>query len=117
MRPEAGKKGRDSLLAITEQEILNEIKEIAVEQNLARTKVAFHKKAAVDAESDLIAANLSMERAREKLRVFHMTHPKKEITPRDREIESFKEKLPELLKRLEPSQTSFSFDDEKDSDQ
>ena len=88
-------------MAITEQEILAAIKEVELEQKEARAQVAFHKKAAVDAESALIAANLSYERLKEQLRVHRVKYPQYEETPRDREIKELREKLPEYLKRLE----------------
>lgn len=88
-------------MAITEQEILAAIKEVELEQKEARQAVAFHKKAAVDAESNLIAANLKYEKLKEQLRVHRVVTPRYEETPRDTEIERFRELLPSYLKRLE----------------
>ena len=86
---------------ITEQEILAAIKEVEVEQKEARQAVAFHKKAAVDAETRLIAANLQFEKLKEQLRVYRIVTPRHEDTPRDAEIERFRTILPDLIKKLE----------------
>lgn len=86
---------------ITEQEILAAIKEVEVEQKEARQSVAFHKKAAVDAETRLIAANLQFEKLKEQLRVYRVITPRDEETPRDVEIERFRALLPHYLERLE----------------
>lgn len=83
-----------------EQQILQAIKEIAIEQKEARDQVSFHKRAAVDAESRLIEANLQRERLNEQLRVWRLTTPRYEETPRDREIAHLREVLPELLKKI-----------------
>ncbi len=88
-------------MTITEQEILAAIKEIELEQKEARASVAFHKKAAVEAESRLIAANLRFENLNEQLRVHRVTSVRKEATAYDREIEEFRKKLPGYLEMLE----------------
>lgn len=94
-------KGRDSHVAITEQDILNQIKEIEVEQKEARGLVTFHKRAAIDAETRLIAANLKAESLKEQLRVHRITTPRHEETDQDRDLIRFRSKLPELLKIIE----------------
>lgn len=86
---------------ITEQEILAAIKEVEVEQKEARTLVAFHKKAAVDAETRLIAANLQSEKLKEQLRVYRVVTPRDEETPDDLEIKRFRALLPHYLEKLE----------------
>lgn len=86
-------------MAITEQEILKAIAEAELEQKEARGLVAFHKKAAVDAESRLIAANLHREKLAEDLRVWHNTTVKHELDARDREIEAFRAKMEDFKKR------------------
>ena len=83
-----------------EQQILQAIKEIALEQKEAREQVAYHKRAAVNAESRLITANLQRERLNEQLRVWRITTPQYEETPRDRDIAHLREVLPELLKKI-----------------
>ena len=87
-------------MAITEQEILDKIKETELEQKEARTLVAFHKKAAVDAESALIAANIKAERLKEELRVFLVKYPHKEESYEEKELREFRLRLPELLKKI-----------------
>lgn len=85
---------------MNEQEILAAMDEALLERKEAKDRIAFHKKAAVDAESDLIAANLRYERLKEDLRVFRITNPIQEETPREKEIAIFRERLPELLKKI-----------------
>lgn len=87
-------------MTITEQEILAAIKEMEREQKEARAQVAFHKKAAVDAESRLIAANLGYERLVEKLRVLRLQNPVQEEEYRERDIREFRERLPEITKKI-----------------
>lgn len=87
-------------MAITEQEILDQIKETEVEQKEARSLVTFHKKAAIDAESQLIAANLKAERLKEQLRVFLLKYPHKEETHEEKELREFRIRLPEILKKI-----------------
>ncbi len=87
-------------MAITEQDILQRITEVEVDQKEARGLVAFHKKAAIDAETQLIAANLKYESLKEELRVYRNQHPKKELTYREKDIEEFRQKLPELMKKI-----------------
>lgn len=84
-----------------EKEILQAIEENSLEQKEAKDQVAYHKKAAVDAESRLIAANIRASNLKEELRVYRITTPRYEETPRDREIAELREKLPELLKKIE----------------
>ncbi len=87
-------------MAITEQEILDKIKETELEQKEARSLVTFHKKAAIDAESQLIAANLKAERLKEELRVFRLKYPRKEESYEEKELREFRVRLPELLKKI-----------------
>jgi hypothetical protein len=83
-----------------EQEILAAIKEVEVEQKNVRSLVERYKRALLDAESDLIAANLLKEKLVEDLRVHRITTVKVEKSHRDLEIEAFRAKLPELLKKI-----------------
>jgi len=87
-------------LSNTEQEILSKIKEIQVEQNDARCSVALHKKAAVEAESRLIAANLQLDKLNEQLRLARLRNPIQEETTREKDIREFKDRLPEILKKI-----------------
>jgi hypothetical protein len=83
-----------------EQEILDKIKDAETEQKEARTLVAFHKKAAIDAETRLIAANLTLEGLKENLRVYLLKYPHYEETYNEKDIREFRERLPELLKTI-----------------
>lgn len=88
-------------MTIKEQDILNQIKESELEQKEARGLVAFHKKAAVDAESRLIAANLRIAKLQEDLRVLRVQNPIQEETSREKDIREFKERLPEIMKKIQ----------------
>lgn len=88
------------LMTTKEQEILAAIKEVEVEQKNVRSLVERYKRALLDAESDLIAANLLKEKLVEDLRVHRITTVKVEKSHRDLEIEAFRAKLPELLKKI-----------------
>jgi len=89
-------------VAITqqEQEILDKITEANAERHEARTLIAFHKKAAVDAETLLIAANITLESLREELRVFLLKYPHYEETHNEKDIREFRERLPEIMKKI-----------------
>lgn len=82
-----------------EQEILAAIKETEVEKRDARNKVDNLKKSLLDAESDLIAANLRLERLKEELRVHRNTTVKHEPTQREKDIEAFRAKMDDFKKR------------------
>jgi len=82
-----------------EQEILAAIKEVEIEKRDARNKVDSLKRSLLDAESDLIAANLHLERLKEELRVHRNTTPKHEPTLREKDIEAFRAKMEDFKKR------------------
>jgi hypothetical protein len=82
-----------------EQEILAAIKDAESQQKEARQRLDRLKTATLDAETDLIAANLLHEKLKEELRVYHLTTVKVEDTPRDREIAAFRAKMEDYKKR------------------
>jgi hypothetical protein len=82
-----------------EQEILAAIKNAELQQKEARQSVERAKRALLDAETDLIAANLLQEKLKEELRVLRNTIPRKEETPRDKEIAEFRAKMDDYKKR------------------
>lgn len=82
-----------------EQEILAAIKETEVERQDARNQVDRLKKSLLDAESNLIAANLRLERLKEDLRVHRNTTPKHEMSAREKDIEAFRAKMEDFKKR------------------
>ena len=84
----------------TEQEILAAIAEAEIDQKEARQKVAYHKMAAIEAESLLITANLKRERLAEELRVWHLRTVKFEVSKEEKDLEDFRARLPELLKKI-----------------
>lgn len=87
-------------MAATEQELLKAIAEVELEQKEARSLVAFHKRAAIDAESSLIAANLTRERLAEELRRLRLSTVRYEMSAEDKDIEEFRARLPDLLKKI-----------------
>lgn len=86
-------------MAITEQDILNQIKETETDKREARSLVTFHKKAADEAESSLIAANIKLTNLKEQLRVHLAKYPHPEETLREEDIRLFREKYPELCNK------------------
>lgn len=84
----------------TEQEILKAIAEVELKQKDARNLITFHKKAAIDAESDLIEANLHRERLAEQLRRLRLSTVRHDLSKEDIELEEFRARLPELLKKI-----------------
>ena len=82
-----------------EQEILAAIKDAESQQNEVRQQLERLKTATLNAESDLIAANLLREKLVEELRVLRQTMVKVEDTPRDREIAAFRAKMEDYKKR------------------
>lgn len=80
----------------TEQEILNSLKEAEVERKEAVGQLAFHKKAVTDAESNLIAANIKIQRIKEQLRVHRNTTVRHEVSSREKELIEFRRKYPDL---------------------
>jgi hypothetical protein len=82
-----------------EQEILAAIKEADSQRKEALTRTERLKKDLLDAETDLIAANLLREKLKEELRVYYNTTVRYEETPRDREIAAFRDKMEDFKKR------------------
>jgi hypothetical protein len=82
-----------------EQEKLAEIKEAEAKQKEARQRLERLKMAVLEAETDLISANLLREKLVEELRVLGNTLVKNEETPRDREIAAFRAKMEDYKKR------------------
>ncbi len=82
-----------------EQEKLAAIKEAEAQQKEARQRLDRLKMAMLEAETDLISANLLREKLVEELRVLRNTLVKNEETPRDREIANFRAKMEEYKKR------------------
>jgi len=82
-----------------EQEILAAIKDAETQQKEARNQVERLKRGLLDAETDLIAANLLRAKLVEDLRVLRNTMVRYEETPRDREIAAFRAKMEDYKKR------------------
>lgn len=84
---------------LTQEELLQKIKEAVVEQKAARNAVTTLKRQLLDAESQVIFCNLTHERLVEDLRVCRNTTVSYELTEREKDIERFRQVLPDLLKR------------------
>lgn len=82
-----------------EQEKLAAIKDAELQQKEARQRMDKLRMDILEAESDLIAANLLKEKLVEELRVLRNTLVKVEETPRDREIATFRAKMEDYKKR------------------
>ncbi len=82
-----------------EQEILAAIKEAESQQKEARQQLDRLKMDMLNAETDLIAANLLRAKLVEELRVLRNSMVRTEDTPRDREIAAFRAKMDDYKKR------------------
>lgn len=80
------------------EELLHQI--VQAERAIASTKKKISKlrETLVERESELIEETLLKERLQEKLRVHRNTTIDLPLTARDREIEAFRKKFPELCK-------------------
>lgn len=67
---------------------------------MARKKYQSALKSVSDAESELITAKLDLERYQEELFKIKAQDPDQPLEYRDLDIAAFKEKLPEILKKL-----------------
>lgn len=84
----------------SEEELLAMLNEIALIQKDARAQIAAHKRAALEAESVLIEANIRSEKLKEELRIYRITTVSYEKTIEEKNIDDFKLRLPELLKKI-----------------
>jgi hypothetical protein len=88
------------MFKVTQEEILKQIEDVEIDRRDAAKQMAFHKKAAMEAESRLIEANLIKEKLKEQLRVLRHRTISVELTLREQDIAEFKAKLPELMKKI-----------------
>jgi hypothetical protein len=86
----------------TEKELLQELEVAAREVQEARLAVKIAKRAALDAETQFINAKLTQERIQERYRIFknQQVRVSQETVDDDKELERFRQLLPELLKRV-----------------
>lgn len=82
-----------------EQEILAAIKDAESQQKEARSQMERLKTATLNAETDLIAANLLKEKLVEQLRVLRNTLVQVEDETRERDIAAFRAKMDDFKKR------------------
>ena len=84
------------VLYMTEQELLNKIKEIEQEYSLAKKRLADAKKKWLDEETNLINNKITLDKLKESLRILRNSTPSLELESREREIERFRKAHPEL---------------------
>ena len=83
---------------MTEEELLNKIKEADVELHNATLAVSNAKRAHTHAETAYLEAKLCKDRLLEELRVYRITTVDYEMDYREKDIARFKKVLPDLLK-------------------
>ncbi len=82
---------------MSEQELVEQLKEAEKELAQAQSKLASAKKVWTEAETKLIDAKIHLERVKEALRALRARTPKYEPSPRDEAIEQFRKDFPELV--------------------
>ena len=85
---------------MTEQDILQQIAETQTAYAEAQDKMRQAKAVFVEAESEVIEHKIKLENLREQLRQHRMVTPNYTPTHREQEIEAFRQRLPELLKKV-----------------
>lgn len=85
---------------MTEEELIKSIADAQFDVDSARFRVASAKKELAEAESKFTGCKLHLEILEEQLRVVLFYKPTYELSAREKEIAEFKEKLPDLLKRI-----------------
>lgn len=84
----------------TEQELLEKVSDSEREYKEACDRLTEAKKRWTDAETQVIEAKLARDRSKEELRVHRATTVKYEMTPEEEDIERFRKRLPELMKKI-----------------
>jgi hypothetical protein len=82
------------------KEIVDMIKEKDEKISSSRALINKYRMLMLEAESDLITAKLEKEKLEEELETAYFMENKDPPTYRDMEIEEFKKKLPELMKKI-----------------
>lgn len=85
---------------MNEQQILDEIAKADKEYQNARQTLSAAKKVWVEAESNLIAIKIHLERLREKLREYRNVTPDYQPDARDLEIQAFKDRINQRIKKV-----------------
>jgi hypothetical protein len=85
---------------MNEQDILQQIAETEVLYAEAQVKMREAKKVWIEAESLVIEHKINLENLREQLRMHEMTTPNYKPTLREQDIEAFRLRMPELLKKV-----------------
>jgi regulator of PEP synthase PpsR (kinase-PPPase family) len=88
---------------LTEEELLKEIAENDYELKQARGQVSLLKEKLQDAETVLIGLKLKNDRMQERLRQRRLStiQPDENKQAYEEDLERFRQKLPELMERLE----------------
>lgn len=81
------------------EDIKKRLKDAENDYQLAQISIIKIKKLLIDSETKLIGAKINKEKATEELRIFYATTYIPEFDQRDKEIQDFREKYPELCKK------------------
>lgn len=84
-----------------ENDLLNGIDNAERDRKHYKDTIRRLQKELADAESYLIEATIRRDRLKENLRVHRITTVKVVYTERERDIDSLRDKLPELMKKIE----------------
>jgi uncharacterized coiled-coil protein SlyX len=85
---------------MNEQELVQQIAETEQAYQDAQKRMVKAKAAYVEVESEVIEHKISLENMRDQLRRLRYRTPNYAPDARDQEIEEFRQKLPELLKKV-----------------
>lgn len=83
-----------------EKELLLKIEENAIELAAARRVVSKLKSELVHAETDVVSLKINEDKYKEQLRVLQARTIKYELSDKDKDIERFKQALPEIMEKL-----------------
>lgn len=87
-------------MTITEDTLLKQIEEVEEERKGARVRITQLKRELLNAETDLISANLRQEGLKESLRVHRASIVDHSLTDREKDIERFRLAHPGLMKKI-----------------
>lgn len=85
----------------TEQELIAAIQQAEEDRLKTKERIRKLQKDLVDSESDLIESNIRKDRLKEELRVHRSVTPRTVLSEREKEIEAFRAKYPELCQKNE----------------
>jgi hypothetical protein len=83
----------------TEAKILEELSNAQAEEKSARISLELHRKAFIEAETNLINSKLLITKLNEELRIINARKVSTELSDRDIEVEGFRSRMPDLIKK------------------